>query len=179
MIRNDFIYELDIDIDLGYISKLVFKNQFKPSLHLNSQQDKAKHHRLVSDDEYMMSLKKKYPLLGDYYNIYTLLRGQGIPLHIDAGRFCALNIPIQGTEDTDTIFYETLGDVQTEYSQRYVYNLVQSPVKELFRHTLLRPVLINNSIPHKVINRKQVDRISLSWSFSKPTTFKEAKELFQ
>ena len=179
MIRNNFIYELDIDIDLEYISKLVFKNQFKPSLDLISQQDKAKHHRLVSDDEYMVSLKNRYPLLGDYYNIYTLKKGQGIPLHIDAGRCCALNIPIIGTADTDTIFYETLGDVQTEYSQRYVYNLVKSPVKELFRHTLLRPSLINNSIPHEVINRKQVDRISLSWSFPKPTTFEEARELFK
>lgn len=171
MIRNNFIYELSIDLDIEYITKLVFKKQ-KETI-----SGKASHHRLVSDDPYMSSLLNKYPLLSPVYNIYNLPPYLKIPLHIDTDRSCAFNIPIQGTENTHTIFYN--GDnIKLEYDSNRIYDLVKSPVTEVFRNTLIRPLLINNTIPHEVTNDKDTMRITLSWSLQKGVTFQQAIECF-
>jgi hypothetical protein len=103
----------------------------------------------------------------------------GLPLHIDTDRSCAFNIPIQGTEGTDTIFYETVGPLVTVYDTKRIYDLVKSPIIEKFRHTLIRPLLINNSKPHKVTNNKDTMRITLSWSLNKDITFEQAIEYFK
>jgi hypothetical protein len=57
--------------------------------------------------------------------------------------------------------------------------LVKSPIIEKFRHTLIRPLLINNSKPHKVTNNKDTMRITLSWSLNKGITFEQAIEHFK
>jgi len=173
MTRNEFIYELDIDLDMDYITKLVLKKQDE------TVQGRAGHHRMVSDDAYMSSIQKKYPLLSPVYNIYPLPAKIGIPLHIDTDRSCAFNIPIQGTEGTNTIFYEAVEPVQTVYDTKRIYDLIKSPVVEKFRHTLLRPLLINNSKPHEVTNNKDTMRITLSWSLNKGVTFEQAIECFK
>ena len=172
MIRNEFIYELDIELDMDYITNLVTKKQDE------SVNGRASHHRMVCDDPYMMSIKNRYPLLSDVYNIYPLLPYCGIPLHIDSSRSCAFNIPIQGTEGTYTVFYEKAGPLKLEYDERRIYNLVKSPVDEVFRSTLIRPLLINNTIPHEVINHKNTMRLTLSWSLNLNVTYQQAIECF-
>jgi hypothetical protein len=173
LIQNEFVYELDIDLDMDYITKLVLKKQDE------TVQGKARHHRMVFDDPYMTSIYQKYPLLSPVYNIYPLPANMGLPLHIDTDRSCAFNIPIQGTEGTDTIFYETVGPLVTVYDTKRIYDLVKSPIIEKFRHTLIRPLLINNSKPHKVTNNKDTMRITLSWSLNKDITFEQAIEHFK
>jgi hypothetical protein len=172
MIRNEFIYELDINLDMEYITDLVIKKQNK------SIKGKASFQRIVKDDPYMLLLLNQYPLLSDFYNIYPLMPYCEIPLHIDASRNCAFNIPIQGTENTYTIFCETVGPIKLEYNEQKIYNLVKSPIKEVFRNTLTRPLLINNTIPHKVINEKDSVRLTLSWSLLPNITFQQAIEFF-
>lgn len=173
MIRNKYLYELDIELDMEYLTKLIISKQDEKIL------GKASHHRLVSDDAYMTSLKQRYPLLSPVYNIYPLPPHIEIPLHVDTDRSCAFNIPIQGTAGTYTIFYETIGDLVTEHDSRRIYDLIKSPVKEVFRNTLARPLLINNSIPHKVTNDKDTMRITLSWSLQKGVSFDQAIECFR
>lgn len=172
MIRNEFIHELDIDLDMEYLTDLVMKKQDA------SVKGRADHHRMVCDDLYMMSIQNRYPLLSDVYNIYPLPPYCEIPLHIDSSRSCAFNIPIQGTENTYTVFYEEAGPLKLEYDEKRIYNLVRSPVKEVFKHTLLRPLLINNTTPHKVINNKNTMRLTLSWSLTTNVTFQQAIECF-
>jgi hypothetical protein len=173
MIRNQYIHELDIDIDLDYIKDLVLNKPSKPI------PGRADHHRSVADDPYMLSLKEKYPCLSDVYNVYVLPIGLGIPMHVDKDRQCALNIPIQGTEATDTIFFEPIGNLNIEYDPVRIFNVVKSPVKEVFRNTLMRPLIINNSVPHRVLNKDLNNiRISLSWSMRIDVTFNEAIKYF-
>lgn len=173
MIRNKFIYELDIDLDLDHIRNLVFKKQNSLVTGL------ATHHRLVSDDEYMSGIRKKFPFLSEIYNIYTIPPFKGIPLHIDHDRSCALNIPIAGTDGTYTIFYDAGESPVLEHDPLRIYNLVKSPVSETFCHTLTKPSLINNSIAHRVINQKNSDRITVSWSIIKEKDFYQTIEHFK
>jgi len=172
MIRNKHIYELDIELDIEYITDLVMKKQNK------SVAGRAKHHRMVQEDSYMLSIKNRYPLLSNVYNIYPMPAYTEIPLHINSSRSCAFNIPIQGTEGTSTVFYEADDPLILEYDNKKIYNLVKSPVKEVFSNTLLKPLLINNTTPHKVINNKNTMRITLSWSLMEGVTFKQAIECF-
>jgi hypothetical protein len=173
MIRDQHIYELNIDLDIDYITNLVMKKQDE------SVKGRPSHHRFVKDDPYMTSILERYPLLSPVYNIYPLPAHIGIPLHIDTDRSCAFNIPIKGTEGTHTIFYESEGPIKMEYDTNRIYDLIKSPVKEIFRYTLIRPVLINNSIPHEVTNNKDSMRITLSWSLQKGVTFEQAIDLFK
>jgi hypothetical protein len=173
MIDNDFIYELTIDLDLEKITELVKKIQF------NKMPDMAGHHRLVKNDPYMSSLKDRFPFLSPIFNIYTTRPFGQIPLHIDAKRSCAFNIPIEYTEESETIFYGLVGDPVLQYNPQNVFYFVNSSVKELFRFSLVRPVLINNSGPHKVLNHSKNHRVILSWSVHEDYTFEQAKELFK
>jgi len=172
MIKNKFVYELDIDLDMEYITNLVMNKQNE------SVKGRAGHHRMVKDDPYMASLLNRYPLLSPVYNIYPMPPHIGIPLHIDTDRSCALNIPIEGTENTHTIFYSAGEDIVLEHDSKRIYDLVKSPVNEVYRHTLIRPLLINNTTPHEVTNNKNSKRITISWSFQKGVTFEQAIRCF-
>lgn len=172
MIRNNFVYELDIDLDMKYLAGL------SQRIMEEQVQGRARHHRMVKDDPYMTSLHQKYPLLSEVYNIYPLPPHIEIPLHIDRDRSCAFNIPIMNTENTHTIFYEPDGDLVLEYDEKRIYDLVRSPVKEVFRHTLLQPLLINNTMPHKVTNDNDTVRLTLSWSLRKGVNQQQAIECF-
>lgn len=172
MIRNEFVYELGIDLDIEYLAELVSRKQNE------SVEGRAIHHRLVKDDPYMMSLQAQYPLLSPVYNIYPLPPNVGIPLHVDTDRSCAFNIPIKGTEDTHTIFYTYDEPLVMEYNSKRIFDVIKSPVTEKFRHTLLTPLLINNSVPHEVINSKDTWRTTISWSLNKGVTFEQAIRCF-
>ena len=170
MIRNEFIHELDIDLDMDYITRLVTEKQNK------SADGLRKHQRKVSDDPYMSSILTKYPLLNNIYNINLVEPFTAVPLHIDSFRSCALNIPITGTGGSHTIFYRA-DDAVLEHAESNQFDLIKSPATEIFRFTMTRPVLLNTKIPHKVINVKNYSRLTVSWSFQK-TTFQEAVDYF-
>ena len=172
MIDNQYIHELDIDLDMEYLTDLVQRMQFV------STPGMAAHHRIVADDPYMQSIRDQIPILANLYNIYTIKPNGNIPLHIDTGRSAAFNIPISGTRHSDTIFYNYIEPMQLENTIANIYDKVTSTVEESFRFTLLRPVLIDNTGPHEVINNGASNRISISWSFCAGVTFAQAKKAF-
>lgn len=173
MIDNDYICELDLNLDMTYIKGLIARQLYA------TKQGLAGHQRLVKDDPYLTSIREKLPFLSSYYNIYKTNPSAGIVLHIDAKRNCAFNIPIENTENSKTNFYEFTEDPVLVYNNRSMFNEVKSGVKEVFSYTLVRPVLINNSVPHEVKHNGSGLRIILSWSVKQELTYLETKELFK
>jgi hypothetical protein len=172
MLNNDYACEFNLDLDMPYLRKLVLETDHPAIEGLHP------HQRLVELDDYMRSLKERFPFLSAMYNIYDCHPGVDIPLHVDAARDCAFNIPIIGTEDSHTIFYKTIDGEESEFSPSRVYNIITSPVEETFRFTLTKPTLINNTVPHAVKTGNQ-RRVIISWSVVKQYSFEKAKELFK
>lgn len=171
--QDNLIYFPNLDIDLVKVHESVIKHQNNRSLAT------ASHHRLAKDDEYLSSIRDRYPFLAEKYNIYTTKPYTGLPVHTDAKRNCALNIPIRGTQLSHTIFYEPVGELVTEYNPTLIVNKIMSPVKEIYRFTLTQPVIINNTIPHEVINKSSNTRVILSWSIDSKYTFADAVEMIK
>lgn len=167
------IYQPNLYLDLNLIKKIVFETQYSVNTRLD-----ASHHRLVKDHEYLREVQDRFPYLSDIYNIYTLPALKNIPLHVDAKRNAAFNIPIDNTEQSETFFYEYMETPILEYDSKNVYNLIKSKVKEIYRFTLLTPTIINNSIPHMVVNHSVRPRIILSWSLKKEYKFDDGVEYF-
>jgi len=165
VIRNNFICELDITISNKILKDVIDTDQLVNGM--------FKHQRLVENNKHLANIRNQYSFLSPVYNLYKFEPEQIVPIHIDAGRFCAINIPICNTENSDTIFYEKNENAELEYDEKRILHYVKSPVKESFRFTLTRPTLIDTSFPHSVVNYGKETRIILSWSISKPLTFEE------
>ena len=173
MIDNDYICELDLNIDIPYIKDLVVRQ-------LNvTKQGLAGHQRLVRDDPYLTSIREKIPFLSTTWNIYVTAPRARIVLHTDAKRNCAFNIPIANTENSKTNFYEFIEEPKLIYNERFVFSEVRSRVKQVYSYTAIRPLLINNSGPHEVVHDGPGHRIIMSWSIKQDITYFEAKELFK
>lgn len=111
------------------------------------------------------------------YIIYPSPPDAVIPLHNDPGRSCALNIPIQYTEDSHTIFYELEGNDFT-YDEERVYQIVNSKANEVFRYTLTEPVIMNTLLPHSVIGGPKRTRIIMSWSITFDILYEQLRERY-
>lgn len=169
MIDNDCIFEIDVDLNLDHLSDLAFKQQ------TNS----LEYQNLVSNDLYLTDLKKQFPFLSSKYNTYFLKPGAVLPIHIDAKRSCALNIPISNVDKSYTMFYKHIEEPKLEYVQEWIYHKVNSKVEEIFRFTLSKPTLINNAIPHSVVNYSDKTRIIISWSIMPEYSFNEIKSILK
>ena len=176
MIDNKHIYEIDpskVDLDVDYLRDWVLKNPelYKPNIYKFVYE--------VNQDPYTNSFYEKYPCLSSNVLIYKFPPKWTIDLHIDANRQCALNIPVQNTENTDTIFYEYAEEPILEHDARRKWYNVKSKVVEAFRFRMTSPVLINNSVsPHEVKNDTSDFRISISWSMKPDISFEQAKAIF-
>lgn len=173
MIDNDFAYELTIDLDMPYLAGLVKR------LQKATKEGLAGHQRIVSEDPYLTSIKERFPFLSPYFNIYQTRPDNNIVLHIDAKRNCAFNIPIANTQESSTAFYKFEEDPILEYNERFVYNEVKSKVSEVFKFTLTRPTLINNTVPHDVKHWGTANREIISWSVEQGMLYEQAKDLFK
>lgn len=171
MIDNDFIYETCIDLDITYLKKMVAEQ--KPADGL------ASHQRYVNTDPYLRSIKDTLPFLSPIFNIYSTRPRAGIVLHTDAKRKCALNVPIANTVSSFTSFYEYAEEPSVVYNEKNVYYEIKSKVNEVFKFSLTRPVVINNSAPHSVQNWGTEDRVIISWSMDENISFLEATEFFK
>jgi hypothetical protein len=173
---DTYIYQPSIKLDYNYLKSLAL---VPTNVAVSNNNSKIEHHRLVENDQYMTAIRNNFPFLSSRYNVYKTSEMRPIPLHIDSERNAAFNIPILNTEKSSTIFYEELEEPKLEYVPDRVYNLIKSKVNEVFRFTLLTPTVINNSVPHMVVNRSVEPRIIISWSISKEYSFLEAVELFK
>jgi hypothetical protein len=161
--NNEYICELNIDLTVTDVGTSV--DGLKP------------HQRLVKDNPSLTALREKFPFLGSIYNIYVFPGRQGLPIHIDSARKCAINIPIANTLDSTTIFYKLSEPVVLEHIKERTYNKVLSEKTEVFRFTLERPTLINNAVAHSAMNYSDNPRIVLSWGLNNDIDFNTAKEL--
>lgn len=158
--NNEFAFLPCIDIDIQLIQSIVLKN-----LHSNIP-GLATHHRRVEDDDYLISLKKKYTFLSSLYNIYETKQSYNTPVHVDSARNCALNIPVANTLNSHTVFYKFVNQEVTRDIKDRVYNIVESNVEEVFRFTLVQPTVINTAVPHGVFDHGSDTRVIMSWSIS-------------
>jgi hypothetical protein len=165
---GDLIYYPKIDLDYEYLRNLVYTS--KPI------EGRPNHHRLVSDDEYMTTIRNKYTFLSTIYSVYRMV--DGLPVHVDAARQCTLNIPLVNTENSTTIVYEPIVS-ETVHDRNTVIHIIPDRDKliETFRFTLDRPTLFNTTMPHEVVQHSG-ERISISWSVSAEIGFEEAIQLF-
>jgi hypothetical protein len=171
MIRNDFIHETDLQLNIEYLKQLVDRREEKISGLLD-------YHRLVKNDPYLSSLKERFSFLSPVFNVYKFEPGKVLDVHVDADRFCTLNIPISNTVDSTTVFYELPEKSNLEYNEKRILYTVKSPVKESFRFTLTKPTLVNTSFPHSVTHYGKETRIIISWSVLKPMTFADVRDNF-
>lgn len=169
--NNQYIFYPKIDLDLRTIKKIVYKHLNKPI------PGTATHHRLVKDEPYLMELQQKYPFFSDIYNIYPSHPNAVIPLHICPDRSCALNIPIQYTEDSHTIFYE-LDKEDFTYNEERIYKVFASKANEVFRYTLTDPVIMNTLLPHSVTGGPKRMRIIMSWSIKFNVTYEDLRKQY-
>jgi hypothetical protein len=147
-----------MELDIPKLQEIVFRNLFA------FEPDLATHQRYVSKEPYLVELKECYPFLSKLYNIYSAPPSYTIPIHICPGRGCALNIPIQYTEDSYTVFYEPKDKLEMTYSVPRIYHIIESEMIEVYRYTLTEPVIMNTKLPHGVFGGPKMTRIILSWS---------------
>ena len=148
-----------MDLDVPRLTEIVFRNL------KNISPELATHQRYAEKEPYLVELRERYPFLSKIYNIYPSLPGKVIPIHICPDRGCALNIPIQYTEDSHTVFYESVNeDLTLTYDVPRIYNIVNSEMVEVYRYTLTEPVIMNTRLPHGVFGGPKMVRIILSWS---------------
>lgn len=168
-INNEYVCELDEELDIVYLKEVIHK--------MNTNYKLLPHQNLVDADEYLSSIRKKYPFLSSLFNVYQTAPGRSIPLHVDSKRNCALNIPIMNTENSFTLFYKFKQgtNIELKHIPERVYDLIESPVEEAFKFTLTKPSLVNNSVPHKMLNFGDKTRIIISWSVQEQYSFEEIK----
>ena len=167
--NGKYIFKPNIDLNISKIKEIVFRNLYKSNKNL------ASHQRYVSEEPYLVELKEKFPFLSNLYNIYPTPPGYIVPIHICPSRGCALNIPIQYTEDSYTVFYDARDKLEMTYNVPRIYHVIDSEMIEAYRYTLTEPVIMNTLLPHGVFGGPEMTRIIMSWSID--TDYEKTKEL--
>ena len=88
------------------------------------------------------------------------------PIHIDAGRRKALNIPILNCDIiSTTYFYDQPSPFRNriEPIQEYQISIVHRVLVLMDEFSLTNPTIINTSIPHSVVNNGSGHRVIMSW----------------
>jgi len=108
-------------------------------------------------------------------------------VHLDRGRFSALNIPVQvdtnnsffGIGKTDDLSYYTRkeGVFTFETSEKGEKGFFTYEKHKMLHYNLEKPVLFNTKVPHGLVNNADTERILLSVTFSK--TYNEMKDILK
>lgn len=166
MIDNDYVFEVNIEFDINEFELII--NNLKLS-GLRAHQQKAE------DYEYTNQVyQKHHKVLGNIWNYYLLKPNTGFPIHIDARRTAALNIPIYGSTGSVTKFYE-MPDEELIYNDRLIAYQFQNNVEEKFEFTLTKPSVIRVNVPHSVMAGNE-HRLIISWGLN--TDLPNAKQYF-
>lgn len=169
MLDEQYVFRPSMNLDISKLKEIVFRNINKTEPGL------ASHQRYVEKEPYLEELRQQYPFLSKLYNIYPTLPSFKVPIHICPERGCALNIPIQYTEDSYTIFYQAKEELKTRYSTPRIYKIIKSEMVETYRYTLTDPVIMNTRLPHSVEGGPRDTRIIMSWSIT--PLYEETKQL--
>jgi hypothetical protein len=167
MIDNEFVCELDLNLDIRELLSIMSNlksNELKP------------HQQHCTDYEYINNIYQRHiDILGALWNHYLLAPNTGIPMHTDAGRPSALNIPLYGSSSSTTTFYE-MPVKESLYDDRIVSYRYKDKTRELFKFTLNRPTLVRTNVPHSVMAGNE-KRLIISWGLL--VDFDYAKEYFK
>jgi len=183
MNTKNYIYELDNFIDCLYVynkaQKLLSEDWLELSdpYALGQYTDNENYYIQVESDDYLSSIKAKFPKLKSY--IKLLKSEKGIwPAHVDNWRITAINIPLSNIEGCDTIFYKDnyvkkdsmyspFGKVKGTWKSNKWITYIETK-EELFKHQLTKPTIINTNKPHSVIKHTEGYRIIASWTYDAP-----------
>lgn len=124
----------------------------------------------VSDYSYLKSIHSKYPFFNTEISLFCVEGHKSDankwPIHIDAGRRSALNIPIVncGVHST-TRFYDQPSPFRNrlEPIPQYQIAIVHGNLNLIDEFSLTSPTIIDTSIPHSVINNGSGHRVIMSW----------------
>lgn len=124
----------------------------------------------IDEDITLKQIYSKYPFFNSEISLFCIEGSGGKanhwPIHIDAGRRSALNIPILNCDmQSITYFYDepSLFKNRLEVVPEYQISIVHGDLKQLDRFSLTVPTLINTSIPHAVHNNGSGYRVIMSW----------------
>jgi hypothetical protein len=175
MLSNQFVHELDSSlINLSYIRTLALKQLEKETVTDGYTRIN------VSDDQYLSEIRSRFPFLTDWFNVYQMGPNGGTPVHIDAHRKAAFNIPIEGCDTTSAVVYYDSADgneIKKWYKENERHYRVTSQLKEIYRFSMVLPTLVRNDIPHSVERANgKTRRVIGSWGTI--GTFEECKQAF-
>jgi hypothetical protein len=172
---SDCVFFPNISFDPDEIKKLAKKAILSPKPeHLKLRQF------MISEHPYLVDMAKKYPFLDqNIFNMYIKPYRDFTSIHIDIRRRCALNIPVEHTEKSETIFYKPIEPLRLERLEVTGIDKVLSKVEEVYRFSLSRPTLINTSIPHTVETFSEEPRIIISWTAIGNVSFEVIRAKFE
>lgn len=112
----------------------------------------------------------RYGLTLDVCKIMRQFPNQTGWLHADDGENdLAINIGIEGHEESYVAFYDVYGDfIQTATpGKKEVVRFFKDNVKtvEIARYNLIKPKLFNNKIPHNIFNKLPHRRVVITFRF--------------
>ena len=161
-------YFKELDGEECEIAKIDFISIYN-SLSLNGVSD-PNIYRNVDTIPVLKRLHYKYPFFNKEISIFkingTSCQENNWPIHVDAGRKSALNIPIINCNlNAVTCFYEEPTPFKNKYIpiNQYHISLITGDLKIVDSFSLVMPTLINTSIPHSVINNGEGSRVVMSW----------------
>ncbi len=144
---------------ISIYSKLILQNGGQPNNYLKVES--------ISD---LACLHRKYPFFNSEVSIFSIDGGEKEtsqwPIHIDAGRRSALNIPILNCDmQSTTYFYSDPQPFRNkmEAVPEYQIAIIHGKLDIIDEFSLTKPTLINTSIPHAVRNYGKGKRTILSW----------------
>ena len=118
----------------------------------------------------LANLRKKYPFFNPEVSIFTIEGGEketsNWPIHVDAGRQSALNIPLLNCDmQSTTYFYSDPQPFRNTINAipEYQIAIIHGELELIDQFSLTKPTLINTSIPHAVHNYGKGKRTILSW----------------
>ena len=142
------------------------------------------HHYWLHTEHELFNFFPKESLTLEYYLNPPHVFGA---VHLDRGRFSALNIPVQvdtnnsffGIGKTDDLSYYTRkeGVFTFETSEKGEKGFFTYEKHKMLHYNLEKPVLFNTKVPHGLVNNADTERILLSVTFSK--TYNEMKDILK
>lgn len=175
MISNQYVHELpDSVINLPYVRNLALSQLEKELVHEGYTRIN------VNSDPYLSQVKRQFPFLTDWFNVYHMGPRGGTPVHIDAHRSAAFNIPIEGCDSTSSVVYYGPApgtELEKWYKENERHYRVSSEIVEMYRFSMTVPTLVKNNIPHSVERSNgKSRRVIASWGTH--GSFEECKLAF-
>lgn len=185
--NNDYILTLPDLLDLDYMQQKALEIVTEEWLNVSDVEALRRFTDTITidveSDEYLKSIRQRFPKLASYLKVMKMDKGQWPP-HIDTMRSSAINIPVQNCNETKVTRFgkkgtvvksmvTTFGNIEAEWHSHEYVNYVTDTDME-FEFYLETPTLINTKVPHQVINTTDTKRLILSWAYE--DSFEQAKQ---